>query len=72
MVVLMMKFLNNRLCIILFFNMVLYSVALSGPLDIKKIQKECLSIYKTESSIKYTKCLKDKVNKILNNENKNK
>jgi len=56
MVVLMMKFLNNRLCIILFFNMVLYSAALSGPLDIKKIQKECLSIYKTESSIKYTKC----------------
>ena len=48
--------------------MVLYSVALSGPLDIKKIQKECLSIYKTESSIKYTKCLKDKVNKILNND----
>jgi len=61
---------KQLLFIILFFNIFVSSIALSGPLDIEKIKKECLSDFKTENSSKYTKCLKDKINKILNNEPK--
>ena len=34
---------KQLLFIILFFNIFISSVALSGPLDIEKIKKECLS-----------------------------
>jgi len=64
----MIKFLHNRLFIILFLNIIISSIALSGPLDIEKIKNECLRDFQTESSSKYTKCVKDKINKILDNE----
>ena len=52
--------------ILIFFS----SVSIAGPLDIEKIKKECLLEYKNESSEKYTKCLKFKINNILYKENK--
>ena len=52
--------------LIFFFS----SALIAGPLDIEKIKKECLQEYKNESSEKYTKCLKFKINNILYKENK--
>ena len=52
--------------ILIFFS----SVSIAGPLDIEEIKKECLLEYKNESSEKYTKCLKFKINNILYKENK--
>ena len=57
-----------KYCVILI--LLFSSVLTAGPLDIEKIKKECLQKYKNESSEKYTKCLKFKINNILYKENK--
>mgnify|MGYP007063368339 CR=1 FL=1 len=41
-------------------------MAITGPLDIKKIKKQCLKEYLVENSEEYSKCVKDKVYKELN------